>query len=144
MKKILALSIFFIFICINSFSQEIMLEPQTTHTPFTFPQQFSQLHNIETSQSFSFSTLYNSSTKSSLYISNFQNRFTYSPLPNLNLELDLNAVQYGSFNSSSGDAKILPNFRLDYFPTDNVHLRIQLQSFPTSEVVRHHDLTETK
>jgi hypothetical protein len=136
MKKIFALIVLLIFICINSFSQEPILEPNTLDSPFNFPQNFQGLHNLETSQSFSFSTLYNSSTKSSLYISNFQNRFTYSPLPNLNLELDLNAVKYGSFNSSSGDTKILPNFRLDYFPTDNVHLRIEWQSFPNSEVMK--------
>jgi len=133
MKKISVLTTFLILICINSFSQEPILEPQTFDSPFTFPQNFQGLHNIETSQSFSFSTLYNSSTKSSIYMSNFQNRFTYSPLPNLNLELDLNAVKYGSFNSSIGETKILPNFRLDYSPTDRVHLRIQWQSFPTSQ-----------
>ena len=102
---------------------------------FAFPSSL-PLNNLRMSQSISFSTTYNSGTKSAYYLSNFCSSFKLPLSDKLNLALDLNFVNYGKFSSSSPlisneNTKILPNFSLDYTPTENLRLHVEIISFPT-------------
>ena len=133
--KRLFLIMFFTFCVTSLFAQNVSIPKDNLKNIFSFPSQF-HLKNLNTSQSFSFSTIYNSQTKKSFYLSNFCNRFQYKFSSKMNLQLDLNAVKYGSFSSGkdsdNSGAKILPNFLLDYSPKSNLHFRISWESFPTT------------
>jgi len=116
-------------------AQNLTLPQNEPSSLFSFPSTL-PLNNLKLSQSISFSTTYNSGTKSAYYLSNFCNSFSLPLSDKLKLALDLNFVNYGKFGSSSPlvsneNTKILPNFSLDYAPTENLRLHIEYQSFPT-------------
>ncbi|MCK4358098.1 MAG: hypothetical protein KAW92_05035 [Candidatus Cloacimonetes bacterium] len=124
-----------IFLFTPLLSQELITNNEKFKNAFSFPATLS-LRNLKTSQSFSISTFYNSQSKKSQYLTNFCNTFHYKLYPKLNLKLELNVVNYGNINtidkySLKGNTKILPNFQLDYYPNNDCHLRISLESFST-------------
>ena len=142
-KKVLGvnmkyISLFAAFLLLSSsivFAQELTPQQNAPSSLFSFPSTL-PLNNLKMSQSISFSTTYNSGTKSAYYLSNFCSSFKLPLSEKLKLALDLNFVNYGKFGSSSPlisneNTKILPNFSLDYAPTENLRFRIEYQSFPT-------------
>ncbi len=134
MKYITLCAVFVLIYSNMLFAQDLAL-PQNAPSSFFFPSTL-PLNNLKMSQSISFSTTYNSGTKSAYYLSNFCNSFKLPLSDKLKLALDLNFVNFGKFGSSSPmisneNTKILPNFSLDYAPTENMRFRIEYQSYPT-------------
>ncbi len=116
-------------------AQELTPQQNAPSSLFSFPSTL-PINNLKMSQSISFSTTYNSGTKSAYYLSNFCSSFKLPLSEKLNLALDLNFVNYGKFGVSSPlisneNTKVLPNFSLDYAPTQNLRLHIEFNSFPT-------------
>ena len=121
--------------CSGMLCAQTLTPPQNAPSSFSFPSTL-PLNNLKMSQSISFSTTYNSGTKSTYYLSNFCNSFKLPLSDKLKLALDLNFVNFGKLGSSSPiisneNTKILPNFSLDYTPTENLRFRIEYQSYPT-------------
>jgi len=117
------------------YTQDITPTQNVPSSLFSFPSTL-PLNNLKMSQSISFSTTYNSGTKSAYYLSNFCNSFKLPLSDKLKLALDLNFVNFGKFGSSTPlisneNTKILPNFSLDYAPTENLRFRIEYQTYPT-------------
>lgn len=132
------ISLFAAFLLLSSniiLAQELTPQQNAPSSLFSFPSTL-PLNNLKMSQSISFSTTYNSGTKSAYYLSNFCSSFKLPLSEKLNLALDLNFVNYGKFGASSPlisneNTKVLPNFSLDYAPTQNLRLHIEFNSFPT-------------
>jgi len=73
-----------------------------------------------------------SSSGQGFYLSRYTNQLKYTFNPKLDLELDLNFVNYGSAGSSfklndDNRSHILPEFKLNYRPSDNVQLQIEFR-----------------
>lgn len=110
------------------------LNNNTPGPSFKFPSTLINFNKLQTSQSLSFTSIMSSESKP-IFISNFQNRFSYNLSHNLQLQLDLNIVNYRNANvddnfSIKDNSRVLPNFRLDYSPSENFHLRLEYNSFP--------------
>lgn len=66
------------------------------------------------------------------YMSRYTNHLKYAFSKKLDLELDLNFVNFGSTSSSfklndDNQSKILPEFRLNYRPSDSVNVSIEFR-----------------
>lgn len=79
-----------------------------------------------------------SSNKQSYYQSVYTNHLNYQFSPKLNLKLDLNFVNFGTATYKSGiefegnndnTSKILPNFQLNYSPTENTSFIIEFKQY---------------
>jgi hypothetical protein len=79
-----------------------------------------------------------SSNQQSFYESTYTNHLQYSFNPKLKLNVDLNFVNYGtaSFDNNwniegnnDNSTKVLPNFSLDYRPTENSRIIIQFNQY---------------
>ncbi|MCB5259935.1 MAG: hypothetical protein PHY41_05915 [Candidatus Cloacimonetes bacterium] len=75
-----------------------------------------------------------SSTGRGYYLSRYTNHMRYQFNPKLELDLDLNFVNFGSLNTSSkfslnddNNNKILPEFSLRYRPSDSMTFEIQMR-----------------
>ncbi|MBS3740933.1 MAG: hypothetical protein KGY75_02970 [Candidatus Cloacimonetes bacterium] len=133
MKKILIITLALSFIIFNLNAQNLNTDTDPGSS-FNFPSSFINLNKLQTSQSISFTSIMSSDSKP-IFISNFQNRFNYELSKNLNLQMDLNIVNYKNSNndgdfSLQDNSKVLPNFRLDYSPNENFHFRIEYNSSP--------------
>ena len=78
-----------------------------------------------------------SSTGSGYYLSRYTNHISYSFNPKLALDLDLNFINFGSTNTSSGisfnqdnNSKIVPEFSLHYKPSDSVSFELHYKQSP--------------
>ncbi|MCK9583948.1 MAG: hypothetical protein M0R69_03435 [Candidatus Cloacimonetes bacterium] len=67
------------------------------------------------------------------YLSRYTNHLNYAFSPKLELDLDLNFVNFGSMNSShsfslneDNDSKVLPEFSLRYRPSDTMTFEIKM------------------
>ncbi len=67
------------------------------------------------------------------YLSRYTNHLKYKFNPKLELDLDLNFVNFGSLNTSQrfelnkdNDSKVIPEFSLRYKPTDSVLIQVQM------------------
>ncbi len=132
MKKIL-LSIVIVLLLTFSVYAENLTENSAFNSPFKFPSTLS-LSKLKSSQSISFTSIMSSGSKP-IFISNFKNRFRYNLSSDLKLQLDLNVVNFQNSNIDSDfslqdNSKVLPNFRLDYSPSENFHLRFEYNSYP--------------
>jgi len=124
-------------ICVSLLLIFIVLSAQNVNNDynplFQFPSTLN-LNKLKTSQSISFTSIMSSKSKP-VYISNFQNRFSYDLTKNLQLQMDLNIVNYNNSNTNNGfslkeNTQVLPNFKLDYNPNENFHLRIEYNTYP--------------
>ncbi|MBW6514374.1 MAG: hypothetical protein K0B87_06425 [Candidatus Syntrophosphaera sp.] len=73
-----------------------------------------------------------SSAGSGYYLSRYTNHLKYSFNPKLDLELDLNFVNFGSTNSSfefnaDNRSRVIPEFKLNYRPSESVQLQIEFR-----------------
>jgi len=64
------------------------------------------------------------------YLSRYTNHLSYAFSQKLKMELDLNVINYGSTASSfkindDNSTRIVPDFRLSYKPSDNMHFQIE-------------------
>jgi hypothetical protein len=78
-----------------------------------------------------------SSTGAGFYESRYTNHISYMFNPKLNLEMDLNFVNYGStsmnksFDFSTNDdnkSRIIPEFSLTYKPTDSIIMQVEYRN----------------
>ena len=118
----------------------IPLIGQTTPTAFNPHYQLPSLINpnkIEMSHSISFSSAF--SNGDAAYQSKYTNHIKFNLRKNLKLNVDLNLVNFGTANFNSFDiegnndnvTKILPDFSLEYKPTDNMTIKVEYnQSTP--------------
>ncbi|MDD4223090.1 MAG: hypothetical protein PHD87_00690 [Candidatus Cloacimonetes bacterium] len=73
-----------------------------------------------------------SSAGGGFYLSRYTNRIRYAFNPKLDLELDLSLVNFGSTSSklefnSDNSTKVIPEFRLNYRPSDSVNLSVEFR-----------------
>ncbi|MCB5248335.1 MAG: hypothetical protein WCY87_00125 [Candidatus Cloacimonadales bacterium] len=90
------------------------------------------LQNLKMSHSMGFEAGSNSGG-SGYYLSRYTNHMKYQFSPKLELDLDLNFVNFGSMNTGSKFSvnddnrnKILPEFSLRYKPSDSVNFEIRM------------------
>jgi hypothetical protein len=74
-----------------------------------------------------------SSAGDGYYLSRYTNHIKYKFNPKLELDLDLNFVNYGSMNTSSkfsmnddNSNKLIPEFSLRYKPTDTILIQVEM------------------
>ncbi|HQB98081.1 MAG TPA: hypothetical protein PKZ46_04035, partial [Candidatus Cloacimonadota bacterium] len=74
-----------------------------------------------------------SSMGSGYYLSRYTNHMKYQFNPKLELDVDLNFVNFGSLNTNTGfalnddnNSKILPEFSLRYKPSDSMSFEIRM------------------
>ena len=74
-----------------------------------------------------------SSTGYGYYLSRYTNHLKYNFNPKLELDLDLNFVNVGGFNTSSkfefnndNSSRVIPEYSLSYKPRDNVQIQCQM------------------
>lgn len=67
------------------------------------------------------------------YLSRYTNHLKYQFNPKLELNLDLNFVNYGSMNTSQklelnsdNSSKVIPEFSLKYKPSDSIVIQVQM------------------
>jgi len=67
------------------------------------------------------------------YLSRYTNHLSYAFSPKLELDLDLNFVNFGSLNTSQSfslnddnDSKVLPEFSLRYRPSDSMTFELKM------------------
>ncbi len=67
------------------------------------------------------------------YLSRYTNHLKYKFNPKLELDLDLNFVNFGSLNTSQrfelnkdNDSQVIPEFSLRYKPSDSVLIQVQM------------------
>lgn len=104
--------------------------PRPDFNPFTL--QSSALNNLSMSHSMGFEAG-TSSAGSGYYLSRYTNHMKYQFTPKLELDLDLNFVNYGSMNTQQSfslnddnDSKVLPEFSLRYRPSDSMTFEIKM------------------
>jgi hypothetical protein len=104
--------------------------PRPDLNPFTMNSP--ALNNLQMSHSMGFQAG-TSSSGSGYYLSRYTNHMRYQFNPKLELDLDLNFVNFGSMNTSSkfslnddNDNKILPEFSLRYRPSDSMSFEIKM------------------
>jgi hypothetical protein len=71
-----------------------------------------------------------SSLGNGYYLSRYTNHLSYAFSQKLKMELDLNVINYGSTSTSfklnnDNSTRIVPDFRLSYKPSDNMHFQIE-------------------
>jgi len=99
--------------------------------------------NVDMSHTFSFSSSM-SSGGNAAYQSMYTNHLKFYLHPKVDFDVDLNFVNYGtaSFSSSfdiegnnDNQSKVLPDFSLNYRPTENTSIRIEYRSaIPTNNL----------
>ena len=110
---------------------------ENAFTPSLLTPSFLNINNITINHSVSFMSGI-ASNKQSYYQSVYTNHLIYQFNPKLNLKLDLNFVNYGTAIYKSGiefegnndnTSKILPNFQLNYSPSENTNFTIEFKQY---------------
>jgi len=95
------------------------------------------MNNLTINHSMSFSSSISSNNQSA-YESVYTNHLNYKFSPKLNLKVDLNFVNFGSATHQGGiefdgnndnTSKVLPNFQLNYNPSENVKFIIEFRQY---------------
>lgn len=124
------------------FSLSLLLAQDNVFSPSVFNQGYisSSLLNpykLKVSHSMGFSAG-TSSSGLGYYESCYTNHIKYAFNPKLNLELDLNFVNFGSTTSGKGisfesnddnKTKVLPEFSLSYRPSDKVIINLEYKNY---------------
>ncbi|MCB5252364.1 MAG: hypothetical protein RBR69_09175 [Candidatus Cloacimonadaceae bacterium] len=104
--------------------------PRPDFNPFSLSNP--ALKNLSMSHSMGFEAG-TSSRGDGYYLSRYTNHLNYAISPKLDLELDLNFVNFGSMNTSQSfsmnddnDSKILPEFSLRYRPSDSMTFELKM------------------
>ena len=85
-----------------------------------------------------------SSSGDGYYLSRYTNHLKYKFNPKLEMDLDLNFVNFGSVNTSSkfsmnddNSNKVIPEFSLRYKPSDSVLIQVQMVNYGYSDYRQH-------
>ncbi len=104
--------------------------PRPDFNPFSLSS--SMLNKLSMSHSMGFEAG-SSSGGNGYYLSRYTNHLKYALGPKLDLDLDLNFVNFGSMNTSKSfslnednDSKILPEFSLRYRPSDSMTFELKM------------------
>ncbi len=104
--------------------------PRPDFNPFSMSS--SMLNKLSMSHSMGFEAG-SSSGGNGYYLSRYTNHLKYALGPKLDLDLDLNFVNFGSMNTSKSfslnednDSKILPEFSLRYRPSDSMTFELKM------------------
>jgi hypothetical protein len=103
--------------------------PRPDFNPYSLK---SSLPNLSMSHSMGFQAG-TSSSGSGYYLSRYTNHLSYKLSPKMDLDVDLNFVNFGSVNTGSSisfnddnDTKVLPEFSLRYQPKENMSFEIRM------------------
>ena len=132
MKKVIMITILIISMVIlnaeiisNAFTSDLLMPSMIN------------MNNLTMNHSMSFSSSISSNSQSA-YESVYTNHLSYKINSKLDLKLDLNFVNFGSATHQSGiefdgnndnTSKILPNFQLNYNPSENVKFVIEFRQY---------------
>jgi len=131
MKKIVLLSILFLAFSLNA---QII---DNAFTPDLLMPSMLNMNNLQMNHSMTFGSSFSSSGQSS-YESVYTNHLSYKFSSKLNLNIDFNFVNFGSathqggieFDSNNDNtSKILPNYQLNYNPSENVKFIIEFKQY---------------
>ncbi len=95
------------------------------------------MNNLSMNHSMSFSSSISSNSQSA-YESVYTNHLSYNFNSKLNLNIDLNFVNFGTATHQSGiefdgnsdnTSRVLPNFQLNYNPSENVKFVIEFKQY---------------
>ncbi len=126
-KAIIMILLIFMFLALSA--QELSFRSFLNNRTFSFL----NTNKLSMHHSFSFSSSFQSNGKAN-YISDYTNHLNYRINSKLNLKLNLHFINYGlanyKYNTSSLEfnnskkINVLPEFILDYSPSDNFHIKI--------------------
>ena len=129
MKK----NIFFIFLFIVFFN--ILSAQNMSFRSFLNRNPFSLFNNNKLSMHHSFSFTTQTNGKNAIYLSDYTNHLNYQLSSKLNLKMNLHFVNYGGANFNNGFSNmemsnskrinVIPEFILNYSPSDNFHIILQ-------------------
>ena len=132
MKKILIGIIFLMLVVfLNAQIIDNAFKPSLLTPSFLNPNNLSMHHSV------SFIGGY-SSNNDSFYESVYTNHLMYKFKPNLNLQVDLNFVNFGTATYKSGiefegnndnQSKVLPNFQLNWKPSENTTFTVEFKQY---------------
>ena len=106
-------------------------------TPELLTPSMINMNNLTINHSMSFSSSISSNSQSA-YESIYTNHLNYKFSSKLNLKVDLNFINYGSATYQGGiefdgnndnTSRILPNFQLNYNPSENVKFIIEFKQY---------------
>ncbi len=95
------------------------------------------MNNLTINHSMSFSSSISSNSQSA-YESVYTNHINYKFSPKLNLNIDLNFINFGSATYQGGiefdgnndnTSRVLPNFQLNYKPSDKMNFTIEFRQY---------------
>lgn len=126
--KNLIISLILILVAIPLFAQYDI--PRPNFNPFGM--ESSPLKNLKMSHSMGFEAGGNS-RGDGYYLSRYTNHLKYELNPKLELDLDLNFINYGSMNTANkfsvnkdNDSKVIPDFSLRYKPKENMQFEFRM------------------
>ncbi len=131
MKRIMLIMILIIAFSLNA---EII---NNAFTPELLMPSMINMNNLSINHSMSFSSSISSNSQSA-YESVYTNHLNYKFSSKLDLKVDLNFVNFGSATHQGGiefdgnndnTSKILPNFQLNYNPSENVKFIIEFRQY---------------
>jgi hypothetical protein len=131
MKKIILIALLILAFSLNA---EII---NNAFTPELLMPSMINMNNLTINHSMSFSSSISSNNQSA-YESVYTNHLNYKFSPKFNLKVDLNFINFGSATHQGGiefegnndnTSKILPNFQLNYNPSENVRFIIEFKQY---------------
>ncbi|RLC58287.1 MAG: hypothetical protein DRH89_01500 [Candidatus Cloacimonadota bacterium] len=131
MKKIMLIALLILAFNLNA---EII---NSAFTPELLTPSMINMNNFTINHSMSFSSSISSNSQSA-YESIYTNHLNYKFNSKLNLKVDLNFINYGSATYQGGiefdgnndnTSRILPNFQLNYNPSENVKFIIEFKQY---------------
>ena len=131
MKKIMLIALLILAFSLNA---EII---NSAFTPELLTPSMINMNNLTINHSISFSSSISSNSQSA-YESIYTNHLNYKFSSKLNLKVDLNFINYGSATYQGGiefdgnndnTSRILPNFQLNYNPSENVKFIIEFKQY---------------
>ncbi len=119
--------------------------PRPDFNPFRVPENTLFNPNLMTmSHSMGFEAS-SSSTGNAFYLSRYTNHIHYQFNPKLEMQLDLNFVNYGSANTSNSidfnddnKSSVLPAFSMTYRPSDNVRIDLRFEQAYSPDYYNRH------
>ena len=131
MKRIMLIALLILAFNLNA---EII---NSAFTPELLTPSMINMNNLTINHSISFSSSISSNSQSA-YESVYTNHLNYKFSSKLNLKVDLNFINYGSATYQGGiefdgnnnnTSRILPNFQLNYNPSENVKFIIEFRQY---------------
>lgn len=106
--------------------------PRPNFSPYVSGNSLLSLNNLSMRHSMGFEAG-SSSLGDGYYLSRYTNHLKYTFNPKLELNLDLNFINFGSLNTASklefnadNSSKVIPEFSLRYKPSDSVLIQFQM------------------